>query len=283
MFERYTEKARRVIFFARYESSHYGAPAVDTEHLLLGLVREEKLVGSRWLPKVNPELIRTRVDVWAPRGQPIPTSVDLPLTEASKRVLFHAKDEADRLNSKHIGTEHLLLGLLQEECPASQLLRELGGDVSRLRAQFERDAERAHATASGNSPLSDPVRSAAAETVQIHGLWWNADYIHDAVKRCRRHNWHWHKTRWKPRDLVVHRQTGKLSFELSLAQDAENFEVLKGGWKKDYCAVCGWELFESEDHYGTGYTNGRDWLCLECYDRFWDRPNFISGSYSDIT
>ncbi len=283
MFERYTEKARRVIFFARYQASHYGAPAIDTEHLLLGLVREEKLIGSRWLPKVKPELIRTRVDAWTPLGQPIPTSVDLPLTEASKRVLFHAKDEADRLSSKHIGTEHLLLGLLQEECPASQLLHELGGDVSSLRTLFQREAESAHALVSGNSPLSNPVRPSATETVQIHGLWWNADYIHDAVKRCLRHNWHWHKALWKPRDLVVNRKTGKLSFDLSLAQDAENFEVIKGGWKRDHCAVCGWELFESEDHYGTGYTNGRDWLCLECYDRFWDRPNFISGSYSDIT
>jgi hypothetical protein len=283
MFERYTEKARRVIFFARYEASHYGAPAIDTEHLLLGLVREEKLVGSRWLPSAKPDLIRTRVDAWAPRGEPILTSVDLPLTEASNRVLFHSRDEADRLNSKHIGTEHLLLGLLQEECPAAQLLRELGGDASRLRAQFERDAERAHASGSGNSPLSDPVRSAAAESVKIHGLWWNSDYIYDAVRRCRRHNWHWHKAKWKPRDLVVHRKTGKLSFDLSLAADSENFEVVKGGWKRDHCAVCGWELLESEDLYGTGYTNGDQWLCLECYDKFWQRPDFISGSYSDIT
>jgi len=283
MFERYTEKARRVIFFARYEASQYGAAPIDTEHLLLGLVREEKLLCSRWLSQAQPQFIRTRVDGWAPRGRPTLTSIDLPLTEASKQVLFHAKAEADRLNSKHIGTEHLLLGLILEDGPASDLLHELGGDASRLRTRFEREAERAHAAASGNSPLSDPVRSAAAETVQIHGLWWNADYIRDAVQRCRRHNWHWHKALWKPRDLVVHRKSGKLSFDLALAEDAANFEVVKGGWKKDYCAVCGWELFESEDQYGTGYTNGDQWLCLECFDKFWQRPDFISGSYSDLT
>jgi hypothetical protein len=283
MFERYTEKARRVIFFARYEASQYGAPAIDTEHLLLGLVREEKLIGSCWLPKARPELIRNRVDGWAARGQPTLTSIDLPLSEAGKRVLFHAKDEADRLNSRHIGTQHLLLGLIQEECPASELLRELGGDVSKLRAQFDGEAERAHALVSGHSALSDPSRSATAETVQIHGLWWNADYIRDAVKRCREHNWHWQKASWKPRDLVVNRKTGKLSFDLALAEDSANFEIVKNGWKRDYCAICGWELFESEDHYGTGYTNGHHWVCLECYDKFWQRPDFISGSYSDLT
>ena len=54
MFERYTEKARRTVFFARYEASQFGSPVIDTEHLLLGLLREDKTV-YRWLPKMDPQ------------------------------------------------------------------------------------------------------------------------------------------------------------------------------------------------------------------------------------
>jgi ClpA/ClpB-like protein len=291
MLERYTEKARRVIFFGRYEASEFGSAVIDTEHLLLGLVREEKLVCFRWVPKAQPETIRAAVEGWTKRQPKVPTSTDLPLSEASKRVLFHAKDEADRLNSKHIGTEHLLLGLMQEECPASKLLRELGADIAKLRVRFERDWERTNAPPVPDSStldhlrsaIKDRLRSAAGETVQIHGLCWNADYIRDGVKRCHTHNWHWQKASWKHRDVVIHRKTGKLSQDLTLVEDQENFELIKAGWKKDYCAICGWELFEAEDNHGTGYTNGRQWVCVECYDKFWERPDFISGSYSDLT
>lgn len=289
MFERYTEKARRVIFFARYEASEFGSPVIDTEHLLLGLVREEKLVCFRWVPKAQPDAIRAAVETWVQRQAKIPTSVDLPLSKASKSILEYAKEEADRLNHKHIGTEHLLLGLLREDCRAAALLKELGADVGQLRMRFEQDRE------SGNMPSDittlDQIRSAikekmaaaAAGTVQIHGQQWNLDYIRDGVKRCRAYNWHWQKASWKPRDVVVHRKTGKFSFDLALAEDSENFEILKDGWKKDHCAVCGWELFESDDHHGIGYTNGQQWVCLECYDKFWERPDFASGAYSDLT
>jgi hypothetical protein len=137
--------------------------------------------------------------------------------------------------------------------------------------------------------FSDEVRSAIDErlrsthTIQIHGLQWNREYILDGVKRCRKYDWYWRRSLWKPRDVVVHRKTGKLSLDLALAEDQEDFEVLKMGWKKDHCAVCAWDLFESDDHHGVGYTNGQQWICLECYDKFWDRPDFISGSYSEIT
>ena len=280
MFERYTEKARRVIFFARYEASEFGSPVIDTAHLLLGLVREEKLVCFRWVPRAQPEAIRGAAESWIQRQTKVATNIDLPLSQACKSVLHHAKDEADRLNSKPIGTEHLLLGLLQEECKASNLLRELGADVDKLRLRFERETR---PTSSGNVRSAVDERLRAANTLQIHGLQWNRDYILDGVKRCRKYDWHWRRALWKPRDVVVHRKTGKLSLDLALAEDQDNFEVSKAGWKKDICAICAWELFESDDHHGVGYTNGQQWLCLECYDRFWDRPDFISGTYSEIT
>src|SRR5580704_5929889 len=280
MFERYTEKARRVIFFARYEASEFGSPVIDTAHLLLGLVREEKLVCFRWVPRAQPEAIRGAAESWIQRQTKIATNIDLPLSQACKSVLHHAKDEADRLNSKPIGTEHLLLGLLQEECKASNLLRELGADVDKLRLRFEGETR---PTSSDSVCSAVDERLPAATTLQIHGLQWNRDYILDGVKRCRKYDWHWRRSLWKPRDVVVHRKTGKLSLDLALAEDQDNFEVSKAGWKKDICAICAWELFESDDHHGVGYTNGQQWVCLECYDRFWDRPDFISGTYSEIT
>lgn len=288
MFERYTEKARRVIFFARYEASEFGSPVIDTDHLLLGLVREEKLLCFRWLPEAPPEAIRRAVEGWSEHHPKIATNVDMPLSQSSKHVLEQARDEADRLSSRHIGTEHLLLGLIQEKCKASDLLRELGADVAKLRVKFAGD-QAADANFTEKTARADRLRSETERrmgfqgTIQIHGLMWNRDSILDGVKRCKKYNWHWTKEPWKARDIVVDRRTGQLSFNLKLAGDNENFELLKAGWKSDHCAICGWELLESEDDHGTGYTNGRQWVCLECYEKFWDRPDFSSGAYSALT
>ena len=284
MFERYTEKARRVIFFGRYEASHYGSHEIDTEHLLLGLVREEKSLFCRWLPNVQPEIVRRRIDDTAPHHLSIPTHLDLPLSHASKRILYHAKDEADRLNSKYIGTEHLLLGLIQEkDSVAGKLLSEFGADIENLRRKLESEIERTETAISTGSDLPRRLRSAIAESVKIHGVSWDRDYIDVRVKSCRAHSWYWQKRVWKPRDVVIENKTGRCSFDFELVNDSGAFQLVKGGWKKDHCAVCQWELFESKDDHGSGYTNGHDWVCLECYERFWQRPDFIAGSYSDIT
>ena len=116
MFERYTEKARRVIFFARYEASQFGSPYIETEHLLLGLLREDKALTNRFLRGHGEvEAIRKQVEDHTTVREKVSTSVDLPLSEEAKRVLIHAAEEAERLSHKHIGTEHLLLGLLRGE------------------------------------------------------------------------------------------------------------------------------------------------------------------------
>ena len=272
MFERYTEKARRVIFYARYEASQYGSPQIEPEHLLLGLIHEERLLCAEWLPRAQPDLIRQRIDRCFEHRPVTPTSVDLPLSVSGKAALFHAKDEADRMNSRHIGTEHLLLGLVREDSLAARILFENGAGLDKLRALVQE----------GTLP-SGPRPWVGAESVQIHGLWWNSVYIRDGVKRCRTRNWHWQKTLWKPRDVVIHRGTGKISLDLSLLADRDSFELLTRGWQKDHCAVCAWELYESEDHHGRGYTNGSQWVCEECYEKFWQRPDLLSGAYSDIT
>jgi len=135
MFERYTEKARRVIFFARYEASQFGQPYIETEHLLMGLLREDKALTNRFLRKrASVEEIRHQIEAHTIVREKISTSVDLPLSNECKRVLAYAAEEAQRLGQKHLGTEHLLLGLLREKgCFANQLLTERGVKLESVR------------------------------------------------------------------------------------------------------------------------------------------------------
>ncbi|PYV35798.1 MAG: ATP-dependent Clp protease ATP-binding subunit ClpC [Acidobacteria bacterium] len=140
MFERYTEKARRVIFFARYEASQFGSPYIETEHLLLGLLREDKQLTNRFLRShASIESIRKQIEGRTMIRDKVSTSVDLPLSQECKRVLAYAAEEAERLSHKHIGTEHLLLGLLREEKSfAAEILHERGLRLSTLREELTR-------------------------------------------------------------------------------------------------------------------------------------------------
>src|SRR5262245_48910779 len=117
MFERYTERARRVLFFARYEASQLGSISIETEHLLLGLIREGKGLTSRIFARSNLSLDNSRKDNEGRKVCPeqASTSVELPFSAETKRVLQFAAEEADRLPHTYSGTEHLLLGILREE------------------------------------------------------------------------------------------------------------------------------------------------------------------------
>ncbi len=138
MFERYTERARRVIFFARFEASQYGSPCIETEHLLLGLLREDRSLAKRFLGQANAgEGIRAEIERHITLRERIPTSVEMPLTMESKMVLKMATEEADRLGQRYVGTEHLLLGLLRAEASlAGQLLQARGVKGEALRMQM---------------------------------------------------------------------------------------------------------------------------------------------------
>ena len=139
MFERYTEKARRVIFFARYEASQFGSPYIETEHLLLGLLREDKALTNRFLRShASVESIRKQIEGHTTISRKgFGSSMDLPLSNECKRVLAYAAEEAERLSHKHIGTEHLLLGLLREEkCFAAEILHERGLRLSTIREEL---------------------------------------------------------------------------------------------------------------------------------------------------
>jgi len=140
MFERYTEKARRVIFFARYEASQFGSPYIETEHLLLGVLREDKALTNRLLPShTSIDSIRSQIEASTTFRDKVSTSVDLPLSNEGKRVLAYAAEEAERLAHKHIGTEHLFLGLLREDkCFAAQILMERGLRLGEVREEIAR-------------------------------------------------------------------------------------------------------------------------------------------------
>jgi len=138
MFEKYTEKARRVIFFGRYEASQFGSPYIETEHLLLGLLREDKALTNRFLREPTPvENIRKQIEAKTVVREKVSTSVDLPLSNENKRVLAYAAEESERLSHRHIGTEHLLLGLLREEGSlAARILNEHGVRLSAVREEL---------------------------------------------------------------------------------------------------------------------------------------------------
>ena len=139
MFDRFTEKARRTIFFARYEASQFGSAYIETEHLLLGVLREDKALANRFLGShAAVESIRRQIERHTTPGEIVSTSVDLPLSHESKRVLAYGAEEAERMKHEHIGTAHLLLGLLREEnCFAAQLLREQDLTLVSVREQVQ--------------------------------------------------------------------------------------------------------------------------------------------------
>jgi ATP-dependent Clp protease ATP-binding subunit ClpC len=166
MFERYTEKARRVIFFARYEASQFGSPYIETEHLLLGLLREDKALTNRFLRShASVESIRKQIEQRTIVREKVSTSVDLPLSNECKRVLAYAAEEAERLSHKHIGTEHLLLGLLREEkCFAAEILTERGLRLTAIREELQRTTqEKPAAAAAGKQRGNQQEQSMLAE------------------------------------------------------------------------------------------------------------------------
>jgi hypothetical protein len=138
MFERFTEKARRVIFFARYEASQYGSSLIEPEHILLGLLREDYAMLRQFFgpPNVATQ-IREEVEKVIQRGEPIPTHVEVPLSAESKKLLNLAAEEAERLAHKHIGTEHFLLAILRlPDSLAAKLLFARGAKPAIIREQM---------------------------------------------------------------------------------------------------------------------------------------------------
>lgn len=142
MFERYTERARRVIFFARYEASQYGSRYIETEHLLLGIIRERHHTLHKLFPgQTNVESqIREEIERKSRRGERFPTSVEIPLTVECRKILQLAADVSDRLEHREINPEHLLIAILSmETCLATKILSARGLNVSRVEQHLEQE------------------------------------------------------------------------------------------------------------------------------------------------
>jgi len=136
MWQKFTERARRAVFFAQEEAARCGDSTVGTEHLLLGLVRETDSVAIRVLERmgINPKQLRAEVErqLATHPGRP---NQDMQLTASSKSAIDLACDEARQLNNDYMGTEHLLLGLIREgEGTAARVMTGFGADLRKARA-----------------------------------------------------------------------------------------------------------------------------------------------------
>jgi ATP-dependent Clp protease ATP-binding subunit ClpC len=166
MFERYTERARRVIFFSRYEASQFGSTAIEAEHLLLGLLREDRALIHRFLPATAVDGVSRKIEDYIPLRKKVSTSVDLPLSDESKRILLYANEESERLAHRFVGTEHLLLGILREEtCFATRVLTEAGLEVCATRDQLAGVRGQP-----GPPPTMEPLPGDLADRASVHAL-----------------------------------------------------------------------------------------------------------------
>jgi len=178
MFERYTERARQLIPLARYEAAQVGSTTIETEHFLLALILDSNLT-SRFL-RTSSEVIRKEIERRITIREKVSTSVDLPISNECKRILAYAAEEAERLNHGHIGTEHMLLGILREEkCMAAEILQQYGLRVSAIREELvrsptpvERRGSFLHEMGSGPAlPTGDVVPDADTAKRIAEAVW----------------------------------------------------------------------------------------------------------------
>ena len=138
MFEKYNEKARRALFFARYESSKLGSKVIESEHILLGVLREGeeiiKEIFSRF--NVKPDDIRREIEGDRVFVERVSSTQELPLSEESKKILAYASHEAESMMHPYVGTEHLLIGILRvDPCVAGRILMSHGFNLYGVREE----------------------------------------------------------------------------------------------------------------------------------------------------
>jgi ATP-dependent Clp protease ATP-binding subunit ClpC len=137
MFERFTDRARRVVVLAQEEARMLNHNYIGTEHILLGLIHEGEGVAAKALESmsISLEAVREQVTEIIGRGQTAPAG-HIPFTPRAKKVLELSLREALQLGHNYIGTEHILLGLIREgEGVAAQVLQKLGADLNKVRQQ----------------------------------------------------------------------------------------------------------------------------------------------------
>jgi ATP-dependent Clp protease ATP-binding subunit ClpC len=167
-FDKFTDRARKVLTLAQDEAQRFNHNYIGTEHLLLGLVREGEGVAARVLENMNVELpkVRTAVEFIIGRGDR-PVVGEVGLTPRAKRVIELAIDEARRLGHNYIGTEHLLLGLVREgEGIAAGVLESLGVNLDKVRHEVIRVLSQSSST----GPAQETKRASKTPTVDQLGI-----------------------------------------------------------------------------------------------------------------
>lgn len=168
MFERFTERARKVVFHAQKEAKQLKHNIVGTEHLLLGLIQEGEGVAGRALEELGISLEKVREEVIKIIGVGDQSYLGRCLYPRAKRVLELAVDEARQLGHNYVGTEHILLGLIREgEGVAAQVLKNMGADMETARKQVMRmlgggsrpDSRKARWRRGQQDPNPEPVRA----------------------------------------------------------------------------------------------------------------------------
>jgi len=172
MFERFTDRARKVMALANQEAQRFNHEYIGTEHVLLGLVKEGSGVGANVLKALSVDLRKVRLEVekLVKQGPEMVTMGKLPQTPRAKKVIEYAIEEARNLNHNYVGTEHLLLGLLREhDGVAAQVLRNLGLKLEEVREEVlnllgASGEESEGTTLSGDSGPSGPARKGKSTT-----------------------------------------------------------------------------------------------------------------------
>lgn len=119
----------------------------------------------------------------------------------------------------------------------------------------------------GRNPAPPAMFMDANAIVTIHGTRWKLADVQNIIDHCRKRQWR--RQHWAKRDALVQRGGGMTIPYFGQSYDPKEFEVVRGGWKRNLCEICNWELCESDNEQHTvGYTDGRQWICSECHDQF---------------
>jgi ATP-dependent Clp protease ATP-binding subunit ClpC len=213
MFERFTDRARRVVVLAQEEARMLNHAHIGTEHLLLGLVHEGQGVAAKALEALglSLEAVRREAEETIGRGEQAPDG-HIPFTPQAKKVLELSLRESTQLGHQYIGTEHILLGLLHEgEGVAAQVLTKMGTDLDRVRQKV---IELLHDRGAERPPSGIRVRSRAAG--DLHGLLETLDQRLGAIER-------WVGMRPDLRDLDE--EIARVRHDKEAAIEAQDFET----------------------------------------------------------
>jgi ATP-dependent Clp protease ATP-binding subunit ClpC len=238
MFERFTDRARRVVVLAQEEARMLNHAHIGTEHLLLGLVHEGQGVAARALEAlgISLEAVRQEVEEIIGRGEQ-PASGHIPFTPRAKKVLELSLRESNQLGHEYIGTEHILLGLLREgEGVAAQVLVKMGTDLNRVRQQV---IELLHGHSSERPPSGRRVRARSAG--DLADLLDALDQRLEAIER-------WVGMRPDPSDLD--QEIARVRREKEAAIEAQEFQTAAALRDEERELVAGQDAREQEQVAG---------------------------------